>query len=56
MALRTPMMQLFGTGNAALEMQAWLIAAIMAATLVWAVVPALPLQRNRCNPTAGASG
>jgi len=41
MALRTPMMQLFGTGNGALEMQAWLIAAMMAATLVWAVAPAL---------------
>jgi hypothetical protein len=35
------MMQLFGTGNGALEMQAWLIAAMMAATLVWAVAPAL---------------
>jgi hypothetical protein len=41
MALRTPMMQLFGSGNSALEMQAWLIAAIMAATLVWALAPAL---------------
>ena len=46
MALRTPMMQLLGTGNGALEMQAWLIAAIMAATLVWAVAPAL-LGRGR---------
>ena len=41
MALRTPMMQLLGTGNGALEMEAGLIAAIMAATLVWAVAPAL---------------
>jgi hypothetical protein len=41
MALRTPLMQLLGTGNGALEMQAWLIAAIMAATLVWALAPAL---------------
>jgi hypothetical protein len=45
MALRTPMMQLLGTGNGALEMQAWLIATIMAATLVWAVAPALLPQR-----------
>jgi hypothetical protein len=41
MALRTPMMQLLGTGNAALQMQAWLIAAIMAATLLWAIAPAV---------------
>ena len=41
MALRTPMMQLMGSGNGALQMQAWLIAAIMAATLLWAVAPAL---------------
>ena len=41
MALRTPMMELLGTGNRALQMQAWLIAGIMAATLVWAVAPAL---------------
>jgi hypothetical protein len=37
MALRTPMMQLLGTHNAALQTQAWLIAAIMAATLIWAL-------------------
>ena len=40
MALRTPMMQLFDTGNPALQLQGWLIAAIMAATVVWAVAPA----------------
>jgi membrane protease YdiL (CAAX protease family) len=41
MALRTPMTQLLGTGNAALQMQGYSIAAIMAATLVWALAPAL---------------
>jgi hypothetical protein len=47
MALRTPMMQLVGTGNRALEMQGWLIGAIMAATLVWVVAPAV---LGRANP------
>jgi hypothetical protein len=41
MTLRTPMMQLFASGNGALEMQAGLIAALMAASLVWALAPAL---------------
>ncbi|MGD0773894.1 MAG: CPBP family intramembrane glutamic endopeptidase [Candidatus Solibacter sp.] len=41
MALRAPLMQLLGSGNRALEMQAWMVAAIMAATLIWAVAPAL---------------
>jgi hypothetical protein len=40
MALRTPMMQLLDTGNAALQLQGWLIAGIMAASVVWAVAPA----------------
>jgi hypothetical protein len=39
MALRTPMMQLLDTGNAALQLQGWLIAGIMAASVVWAVAP-----------------
>ena len=39
MALRTPMLQLLGTGNAALMMQGWLIAAIMAASVIWAFAP-----------------
>jgi hypothetical protein len=34
-------MQLLGTGNAALHMQGYLVAAIMAATVIWAVAPAL---------------
>jgi membrane protease YdiL (CAAX protease family) len=40
MALRTPMMQLLDTGNPALQLQGWLIAAIMAASVVWGVAPA----------------
>ncbi len=40
-ALRTPMMQLLGTGNPALQTQGYLIGAIMAATLIWAFAPAL---------------
>jgi hypothetical protein len=40
-ALRTPMMQLLGTGNATLQMQGWLIAGLGIATLVWAVAPVL---------------
>ena len=44
-ALRTPMMQLLGTGNPALQMQGYLIAAIIAVTLIWAFAPAL-LRRS----------
>jgi hypothetical protein len=39
-ALRTPMMQLLGSGNSGLQMQGYLVAAIMAATLIWALAPA----------------
>jgi hypothetical protein len=35
------MMELLGTKNAALEFQGYCIAAIMLATLVWALSPAL---------------
>jgi membrane protease YdiL (CAAX protease family) len=48
MALRAPMMELFGTGNAALESQGWLVAGIGAATLLWAVAPRL-LGRGASN-------
>jgi hypothetical protein len=41
MALRAPMMQLLGTGNPTLQLQGYLIAAIMGATLLWAVAPLL---------------
>ena len=47
MALRTPMMQLLGTGNPALQMQGYLIAAIMAATLIWAFAAQLSCRRYR---------
>jgi hypothetical protein len=39
-ALRTPMMQLLGSGNSALQVQGYLVAAIIAATLIWALAPA----------------
>ena len=39
MALRGPMLQLLGNGNGALEMQGWIVAAVMAASVVWAVLP-----------------
>jgi hypothetical protein len=41
MALRPPMTQLFGTGNSALEMQGWLLAGVVAASVIWAVAPAI---------------
>ncbi len=39
MALRTPMMELAETGNAALMAQAWLVAGVMAAGVMWAIGP-----------------
>jgi membrane protease YdiL (CAAX protease family) len=41
MALRAPMMHLLGTGNPALQIDGWIIAGIMAASVAWAVAPAL---------------
>jgi membrane protease YdiL (CAAX protease family) len=41
MALRPAMMELFGNGNAALERQGWIVAGVLAVTVVWAVAPAL---------------
>ena len=46
MALRVPMTQLFGTGNGALEMQGWLLAGVVAASLIWAVAPAVVRRVN----------
>jgi membrane protease YdiL (CAAX protease family) len=46
MALRTPLAQLFSTTNPALEVQAWIIAAAMALTLVWAAYPAFARKRE----------
>jgi len=39
MALRTPMVQLADTGNAALMAQAWLVGGVMAAGVIWAIAP-----------------
>jgi membrane protease YdiL (CAAX protease family) len=39
MALRGPMLQLLGNGNAGLEMQGWVVAAAMGASVLWAVMP-----------------
>ncbi len=41
MALRPAMTELFGTGNPALERQGWIVAGVLAVTVVWAVAPAL---------------
>jgi membrane protease YdiL (CAAX protease family) len=41
MALRPAMMQLFGNGNTALDRQGWMVAAVLALSVVWAVAPAL---------------
>jgi membrane protease YdiL (CAAX protease family) len=41
MALRTPMAQLWATGNPGLQAQAWVIGAAMALAVVWAVYPAM---------------
>jgi hypothetical protein len=46
MALRVPMTELFGTGNGALEMQGWLLGAVVAASLIWAVAPAIARRKN----------
>jgi hypothetical protein len=46
MALRTPLAQLFSTTNPALQVQAWIIAAAMALTLVWAAYPAFARKRE----------
>jgi hypothetical protein len=45
MALRGPMMKLLGNGNSALEMQGWIVAAVMAVSVLWAVAPALGRSR-----------
>jgi hypothetical protein len=41
MALRPAMAELFGNGNPALERQGWMVAGVLAVTVVWAVAPAL---------------
>ena len=46
MALRTPLAQLLATGNAALEVQGWILAGAMALTVIWAAYPALAGKRE----------
>jgi hypothetical protein len=45
-ALRTPMLQLLDTANSSLQTQGYLLAAIMLATLAWALAPAF-LRHDR---------
>jgi membrane protease YdiL (CAAX protease family) len=40
MALRTPMMQLFGNANPGLQMQGWALGGVLAVSILWAVAPA----------------
>ncbi len=40
-ALRNPMSELFGNRNASLEIQGWIVAALLALSLIWAIAPAL---------------
>jgi membrane protease YdiL (CAAX protease family) len=46
LALRGPMMELFGNGNSALNMWGWVIAAVMALTAVWAAAPAVMARKG----------
>jgi len=41
MALHPALAELFGNGNAALQMQGWMVAGAMVAGLAWAVGPGL---------------
>jgi membrane protease YdiL (CAAX protease family) len=40
MALRSAMLELFGTGNQGLQTQGWMVAAVAALGIAWAVLPA----------------
>jgi hypothetical protein len=46
MALRPAIAELFGNGNPALERQAWMVAGVLAVSVVWAVAPALRRKAN----------
>ena len=41
MALRPAMKELFGNANPALERQGWMVAGVLALSVVWALAPAL---------------
>ena len=38
-ALRGPLLELLGNGNPSLDMQGWIVAAVAAATIIWAILP-----------------
>jgi hypothetical protein len=46
MALRPAMTELFGNANPALERQGWMVASVLAVSVVWAVAPALRRRAN----------
>jgi hypothetical protein len=46
MALRPAITELFGNANPALERQGWMVAAVLAVSVVWAVAPALRRRAN----------
>jgi hypothetical protein len=46
MALRPAMVELFGNGNPALERQGWMVAGVLAVSVVWALAPALRRRAN----------
>jgi membrane protease YdiL (CAAX protease family) len=46
MALRPAMMELLGNGNPALDRQGWMVAGVLAVSVVWAVAPALRRRAN----------
>jgi membrane protease YdiL (CAAX protease family) len=52
-ALRSPLGELLGIAIPAIRMQGWIVAAVLAATVIWAVGPALA---RRPEATAAASG
>ena len=39
-ALRSPLSQLFGNGNASLEAQGWIVAVVLGVSFLWAIAPA----------------
>jgi len=46
MALRPAMMELFGNANPALDRQGWIVAGVLAVSVVWALAPALRRRAN----------
>jgi hypothetical protein len=45
-ALRGPLLELLGNGNASLDMQGWIVAAVAIVSVVWTVAPALGRYRT----------